>query len=88
MDFDTQNRMKNTTFQTTLSGIRDWREPQTVSAQRLASMIAEANASGFETVRMECIRNPLGYRVVFQRMTDASESRGVRPADSYANSNV
>jgi hypothetical protein len=74
--------------QTTLPGIRDYREPQIVSAQRLASMITAANAAGFEAIRMECIRNPLGYRVVFQRMQDASEGRGARPADSYANSSV
>jgi hypothetical protein len=73
-----------TPTQTTLPGIRDWREPQIVSAQRLASMITEANAAGFDAIRMECIRNPLGYRVTFQRMQDASEGRGARPVQNLA----
>jgi hypothetical protein len=65
--------------QQTLPGIRDWREPQIVSAQRLASMITEANAAGFDAVRMECWRNPFGYRVTFQRMDSARHVKTVSP---------
>ena len=61
--------------QPTLPGVRDWREPQIVSAQRLARMITEANAAGFEAIRLETWKQPFGYRVTFQRMQDASETQ-------------
>lgn len=65
--------------QQTLPGLPDYSEPQTVSAQRLASLITAANAAGFEAIRMECIRNPLGYRVTFQRMDTARHVKTVSP---------
>jgi hypothetical protein len=66
--------------QPTLPGVRDWREPQLVSAQRLARTITEAASAGFEAIRLETWKRPFGYRVTFQRMADASESRNARPA--------
>lgn len=68
------------TIQTTLPGVRDWREPQLVSAQRLARTITEAASAGFESVRLECWKRPFGYRVTFQRMADASDMKNARPA--------
>ena len=73
--------MKNTA-QPTLPGVRDWREPQLVSAQRLARTITEAASAGFEAVRLETWQRPFGYRVTFQPMPDASESRNARPAQT------
>lgn len=70
-----------TTNQPTLPGVRDWREPQIISAQQLARTITEANSAGFEAIRLETWKRPFGYRVTFQRMADASEGRGARPAD-------
>jgi len=77
---NTLSNSPNSPSQPTLPGVRDWREPQIVSAQRLARMITEANSAGFEAVRLECWQKPFGYRVTFQRMADASESRNARPA--------
>jgi len=69
-----------TASQPTLPGVRDWREPQIVSAQRLARTITEAASAGFEAIRLETWQRPFGYRITFQPMPDASESRNARPA--------
>ena len=70
--------------QTALADVRDWSEPQVISAQRLARTITEAASAGFEAIRLEVWRRPFGYRVTFQRMETASEGRGARPVDSGA----
>lgn len=67
-------------IQTTLPGVRDWREPQLCSAQTLPCLLTAAAAAGFEAIRLESWKQPFGYRVTFQRMPDASESRNARPA--------
>lgn len=63
--------MKTTASQPTLPGVRDWREPQTVTACGLARIISDAGSAGFEAVRMEARDKPLGYRVTFQRKAKA-----------------
>ena len=68
-----------TSTQPTLPGVRDWREPQTVEPHALAFLITEAAAAGFEATRMEVLK-PIAYRVTFQRMPAASDSRNARPA--------
>jgi hypothetical protein len=50
--------------------VRDWREPQMVTASGLAGIITEAGSEGFDTVRMEMCTNPFGYRLTFQRKTN------------------
>jgi hypothetical protein len=68
------------TSQPTLPGVRDWREPQLVSAQRLARTITEAASAGFEAIRLETWKRPFGYRVTFQMMSAASDMKNARPA--------
>jgi hypothetical protein len=68
-----------TATQPTLPSVRDWREPQTVAPYELAVLITEAAAAGFEATRMEVLK-PIAYRVTFQRMPAASDSRNGRPA--------
>ena len=74
----------NSASQPTLPGVRDWREPQIIAPGELPRLIAEAASAGFEAVRLECWEKPFGYRVTFQAMPDASESRNARPAQMMA----
>lgn len=55
--------------QPTLPTLTDWSEPQTVASHALASTIMQANAAGFDAVRMTALK-PSGYLVSFQRMPD------------------
>jgi hypothetical protein len=64
-----------TTSQPTLPGVRDWRDPQLIPAQRLASTLTEAASAGFEAIRLEPLKRPFGYRVTFQSMADDRENR-------------
>lgn len=53
---------------------RDWTQPQVITLYGLAGMIADADADGYEAVRMELTRFPAGYRVTFQRKDTRSLS--------------
>jgi hypothetical protein len=58
--------------QPTLNGIHDWSKPQAIPFNELIPTIAEANAAGFEPVRMTTDRKRGEYVLSFQRKPDAA----------------
>jgi len=73
-----QNSKTNSAYstnQTNLTGVRDYREPQTVPFNELIPAITEANAAGFEPVRLDTDRKRGEYTVTFLQITEAQAHR-------------
>jgi len=56
-----------TTAKPAFVAVRDWTQPQVITPDGLAGMIADADRAGFVVVRKEPVRFPAGIRVTFQR---------------------
>jgi hypothetical protein len=71
--------------QTNLPGVRDWRERQICDHHELPALLTQAAQAAFEAIRLELWRN--GYRVTFQAMPAATDSRGARAIEPLEDSN-